>query len=135
MYNRYIPNGSSYSRVKPEEAGELPGGKQSTGSRSRSNPNSPKIKQEGTKQESVVRELLQGVSAPVRMQQSEGKNAGIAGILKALKLEELDSGDILLLLILLLLILEGDNMELAITLGLMLLLGLGDETVREDQKE
>lgn len=49
---------------------------------------------------------------------------GLAGILKSLKLDDLDTGDILLLLILLFLFLEGDDMELIITLGLMLLLGL-----------
>lgn len=37
-----------------------------------------------------------------------------------------DTGDILLILIALLLFLDGDNLELVITLGLMLLLGLGD---------
>lgn len=58
----------------------------------------------------------------------------MAGILKGLHLEDLDSGDILLLLIILLVFLEGDNTELVITLGLMLLLGLGGEQ-REDQKE
>lgn len=60
----------------------------------------------------------------------EAKNAGLAGILKGLGLDALDSGDILLLLILLLIFLEGDNMELVITLGLMLLLDGGN-----DQKE
>lgn len=61
----------------------------------------------------------------------ESKNAGIAGILKGLGLDDPDGGDILLLLLILLLIfLEGDNTELVITLGLMLLLS-GDE----DQKE
>lgn len=60
----------------------------------------------------------------------EAKNAGIAGILKGIGLDDLDSGDLLLLLILLLIFLEGDHTELVITLGLMLLLG-GDE----DQKE
>ncbi len=64
----------------------------------------------------------------------EEKNAGIAGILKSLHLADLDSGDILLLLIILFVFLEGDNIELVITLGLMLLLGLGDER-KEDQKE
>jgi len=65
---------------------------------------------------------------------TEDKNAGIAGILKSLHLDGLDSGDILLLLIILLVFLEGDNTELVITLGLMLLLGLGDN--RENpQKE
>ena len=58
----------------------------------------------------------------------EAKNAGIAGILKGLGLDDLDSGDVLLLLILLLIFLEGDNTELVITLGLMLLLsGDGDQ--------
>ena len=64
----------------------------------------------------------------------EDKNAGIAGILKLLHLEDLDSGDILLLLIILFLFLEGDNIELVITLGLMLLLGLGEEK-KDDQNE
>ena len=64
----------------------------------------------------------------------ESKNAGIAGILNGLHLGDLDSGDVLLLLIILLVFLEGDNTELVITLGLMLLLGLGGEQ-KEDQKE
>lgn len=52
------------------------------------------------------------------------KNAGIAGILKKLKLDDLDTGDILLLLILLLLFREGENTEIIIALGLVLLLSL-----------
>ena len=48
----------------------------------------------------------------------------VSGLLKGLKLEGLDTGDVLLLLILLFLFLEGDDMELVITLGLLLLLGL-----------
>ena len=40
---------------------------------------------------------------------------------------QLDSGDILLVLIILFLFLEGDNLELVITLGLMLLLGFIDD--------
>lgn len=52
------------------------------------------------------------------------EKAGLGGVLKALKLEELDTGDVLLLLILLFLFLDDreDNLELLITLGLMLLL-------------
>ncbi len=49
---------------------------------------------------------------------------GLAALLKAAKLENLDTGDVLLLLILLFLFLEGDDLELIITLGLLLLLGL-----------
>ena len=56
----------------------------------------------------------------------EQKDAGIAGILKSIGLEQMDTGDILLLLIILLLVLEGDGTEMAITLALMLLMGLGN---------
>lgn len=52
------------------------------------------------------------------------KSGGLAALLKHLKLEELDTGDVLLLLIILFLFLEGDDMELIITLALLLLLGL-----------
>lgn len=51
----------------------------------------------------------------------------LGGVLKHFSLEQLDTGDILLVLIILFLFLEGDNLELVITLGLMLLLGLGDD--------
>lgn len=52
------------------------------------------------------------------------EKAGLGGLLKSLKLEELDTGDVLLLLILLFLFLDDreENLELLITLGLMLLL-------------
>ena len=79
-------------------------------------------------------ELFQNLARPLRFFGGEEKNAGIAGILKGFDLEDIDSGDILLLLIILLLFLEGDNTELVITLGLMLLLGLGDGK-KEDQTE
>ena len=51
----------------------------------------------------------------------------LSGAFKHLKLENFDTGDILLVLIILFLFLEGDNLELVITLGLMLLLGLGED--------
>lgn len=52
------------------------------------------------------------------------EKAGLGGLLKALRLEELDTGDVLLLLILLFLFLDDreENLELLITLGLMLIL-------------
>ncbi len=54
----------------------------------------------------------------------ENGKKGLSGLLKALKLEDLDTGDVLLLLILLFLFLDDreDNLELLITLGLMLIL-------------
>lgn len=52
------------------------------------------------------------------------EKTGLGGLLKSLKLEDLDTGDVLLLLILLFLFLDDreDNLELLITLGLMLIL-------------
>lgn len=52
------------------------------------------------------------------------EKAGLGGLLKGLHLEELDTGDVLLLLILLFLFLDDreENLELLITLGLMLIL-------------
>lgn len=64
-------------------------------------------------------------SAPQSEAAPQGKKSGLAGLLKGLKLDSLDSGDILLVLILLVLFLDGDDTELMITLGLLLLLGLG----------
>lgn len=55
---------------------------------------------------------------------SPSRQGGLSALLKGLKLEELDTGDVLLLLILLFLFLDDreDNLELLITLGLMLIL-------------
>lgn len=51
----------------------------------------------------------------------------LGGISKHFSISQLDPGDILLVLIILFLFLEGDNLELVITLGLMLLLGFHDD--------
>lgn len=55
-----------------------------------------------------------------------GLSKVLGGVLKQFSVENFDTGDILLVLIILLLFLEGDNLEVVITLGLMLLLGLHD---------
>lgn len=52
---------------------------------------------------------------------------GLSGLLKGLHLDGLDSGDILLILIALLLWKEGDDPDLLIALGLVFILGLGEE--------
>ena len=94
MYNRYIPNGASYTRIPEEDA-------------------------------PPVRTPPEPEQAPEAEKKAEHKAAGgLSGLLKGLKLEGLDTGDVLLLLILLFLFLEGDDMELVTTLGLLLLLGL-----------
>lgn len=62
--------------------------------------------------------------SPKEQQPPKTEKKGLGGLLKGLKLEELDTGDVLLLLILLFLFLDDreDNLELLITLGLMLIL-------------
>lgn len=93
MYNRYIPNGTAYTRITEPDPP----------------PSAPPRRKEGKAEE----------------KETPG-NGLLSSLLKSLKLEELDSGDVLLLLILLLLFLDGeDNMELLIALGLILILGLG----------
>ena len=47
--------------------------------------------------------------------------------MKKLNLDGMDTGDILLMLIILLVFLDGDNLDLVIALGVMLLLGLNDK--------
>ena len=58
---------------------------------------------------------------------SGGEGKGLSGLLKSLHLDRIDAGDVLLLLIILYLLVEGDELELVIALGLVLLMGLGDE--------
>ena len=99
MYNRYIPQ-DSFQPVegnKAEPAGERP----------------PHTNSEGAPFQALFERL------------SGGKNTGgLGGILKSLKLDSLDRGDILLLLIILYLFWESDDTELLITLGLLFLMGL-----------
>ena len=87
MYNRYIPNGASYTRIPQEDGPPAP--------------------------------------AEIPPEAPKKKSGGLGELLKSLKLDQLDTWDVLLLLILLFLFLEGDDMELVITLGLVLLMGLG----------
>lgn len=53
---------------------------------------------------------------------SEGKTGLLSGLLRRLRLEDIDTGDLLLLLILFLLFKDGEDEELLIALGLMLIL-------------
>ena len=88
MYNRYIPNGASYTRITEEDA-------------SYDRPAPPEAHPR---------------SKPLKAEKQAGST--LSKLLKSLKLDDLDSGDILLLLILLFLFLEGDDTEMVITLGL-----------------
>ena len=86
MYNRYLPEEVSYSRVD-----SFP---------------SPEPRQSGNRRLSF--------HMPDFLTQKEG----LSNLLKGLRLDKIDSGDILLLLIALYLLAEGDDLELAIALGL-----------------
>ena len=101
VYNRYIPNGASYTRIAEED--DFPSAPRDAPAAASEAPGAPLAEAPGGEPE---------------------KKGGLAGLLKSLKLDELDTGDILLLLIMLFLFLEGDDMELVITLGLILLLSL-----------
>ena len=135
MYNRYIPGTGGYTRVTVNEK-ENPTSRAGAQERSSSGgqPHGGYRQSDRPRTGSGPQDMLKKLSAPLSFLGGEDKNAGMAGILKSLHLEDLDSGDILLLLIILFVFLEGDNIELVITLGLMLLLGLGEEK-KEDQKE
>lgn len=131
MYNRYVPSAGGYTRVVVDEE------RQGAAHVKREEHSAPKRHTQGTggaRPGGGRQDFFKTLSAPLSFLGAEDKNAGIAGILKSLHLEDLDSGDILLLLIILFIFLEGDNIELVITLGLMLLLGLGEDK-KENQKE
>mgnify|MGYP001175319755 CR=1 FL=1 len=114
MYNRYIPGDTSYERI-PEQ--ETPPSHAPESQRARKETHRPPMPPP-----------LKG-AGPL-----EGITGRLGGLLKNIHLEELDSGDILLVLILLFLFLESDdNLELVITLGLLLVFGLfGKDDKEED---
>lgn len=99
MYNRYIPEDVSYSQIEEPAPPPPP--------RSRSAPDRGQM--------------------PFSLPDFFAKRNGLSGLLRDLHLDKIDSGDILLLLIALYLLVEGDDPELAIALGLTVLLGLWEE--------
>ena len=109
MYNRYISNNARYEPIhEPPHSG--PFGRQKDAQR----PPPP----------------------PTRgANPLDGVIGGLSGLLKNFYPEKLDSGDILLVLILVFLFLErDDNLELVITLGLLLIFGLfGNKDESEPQ--
>ena len=129
MYNRYLDD-SEFILLDPEPQAAAPGhpAQGQDHSHGQGRPNQPRP--------------VQSRPAPRPMGPSPSKNelmgeitGGLSqlldGVRKHFSLENFDTGDILLVLIILFLYLEGDNLELVITLGLMLLLGLGDDGPEE----
>lgn len=101
MYNRYIPEDASY----------VPAGRQDRSERPWSRPNP----------ESRSRQI------PFRIPDLLTGKEGITDLWKSFHLDRFDSGDILLLLIALYLFIEGEDLETAIALGLVVFLGLGED--------
>ena len=127
MYNRYLDD-SEFIPLDPEPQANVPGQPVQGGDRShphsqnrqnqpRPGQNRPMSRPMGTSpsKNDLVGEITGGLGQLLE------------GVRKHFSLENYDTGDILLVLIILFLYLEGDNLELVITLGLMLLLGLGDD--------
>ena len=108
MYNRYIRNDNGeYQRVPQQEAPPPPDGPRGA-----------------HREEEIPREG----GAFHRREGGSRDEAGVRGdgvlrkLLDRLKLEDVDTGDLLLLLLLLLLFSEGEDEELLIALGLLLIL-------------
>lgn len=104
MYNRYIPQDASYTPVEK----------------------APPVRPASRRPSFRLPDFLGGNEGLSRLLGDKEGN-GLSGLLKSLHLDRIDSGDVLLLLIMLYLLVEGDDLELVIALGLVLLMGIGDD--------
>lgn len=142
MYNRYIPEDTSYTMVteEPTAPPQEEGRQEETGSRPSPPPQPPGAQGSAQNQQSPFGAA--GFQMPAFLKGKEGLTAlfsgkergGLTSLLKSLHLENIDTGDILLLLIILYLLVEGDDLELVIALGLVLIMGLGDRD-KDGEKE
>ena len=119
MYNRYILQDSDYIPIERKQVDNQnkPGGTESSSSRrgSMTGKKNPSL----TGEKVVLQRLFSGVGM--------GKNTDWR---KLLRLDSLDSGDLLVLLILFLLVSDGDDWEPILALGLFFLLGFREEKDR-----
>ena len=110
MYNRYISQHEDYGPIPPPRHEPPPPPPPSGGGLG-----------------GLLKGLLHGDGDKDGAGIGDKVDQALRGLCGALGLKELDTGDILLALIVLLLILEdGDDLELFIALGLMLVLHLGE---------
>lgn len=111
MYNRYVRNDSgAYQRIPvPEERAAPRGSEPGEPPPHPVPPPSPHVTARPPGSPSPLAGLL-------------GKNGLLSGILDKLKLSEIDTGDLLLLVLLFLLFRDGEDDELLIALGLLLIL-------------
>lgn len=129
MYNHYLDDldNDSFVLLDPEPQSPQPQGRQgqprhSPGQGNQHHPNTPRPGSQPRPPEPArTKNDLVG-------EVTRGLGQLLEGVLKHFSLENFDTGDILLVLIILFLYLEdGDNLELVITLGLLLLLGLDED--------
>ena len=105
MYNRYIPGDETFAWTRAGEAPEY---------RSAPGPDRGVSRGQGP---------LSGLSALW----SGGEGRGLSQLRRAGVPEGWDAGDLLLLLIVLYLLVEGEDLEPVLALGLVLLLGWGED--------
>ncbi len=134
MYNRYIPEDAAYTWVGEKRGAAAP---------------PPRPSQQHSGQSAGrgglgalfsgnggLGALLNGREGLGALLSSGREGEGVlTGALKSLGLEGIDAGDILLLLIILLLLAEGDDLELVIALGLVLLMGLTDGKKEQEERQ
>lgn len=123
MYNRYIPAENRYETVGTERRSD------GTGAVHRGSgegaPRGQRTVGEGSaKSKGGLGSIFSGLGDGL----GDGIGQTVNSFLQSFHLENIDTGDILLALIVLFLILEdGDNLDLIITLGLMILFSLGEQ--------
>lgn len=112
MYNRYIPQDTSYTRLETEQDRTF---------------HSEKEEMRGT---GPTAGRMFGALGSLRnlFSAQNGEHRTLSSVIKSL-----DSGDVLLLLIAILLLVEGEDADLAVALGLVFLLGLGDESEKHEK--
>lgn len=112
MYNRYIPQDTSYTKIETDEHKNL---QRESGVQKESGPLTGRI----LGSLGGLRDLFTN---------QNGEHRTLSGLIK-----NLDSGDVLLLLIAILLLVEGEDVDLAVALGLVFLLGLGDGNSKHEE--
>ena len=123
MYNRYIPQETHYESTEKGRDRYRVGAANMGSGGGAARAQSPNGKGFG-KDRGGLGAILGGFGDGL------GDSVGqtIRSLLKTFRLENIDTGDILLALIVLFLILEdGDDLDLIITLGLMILFSLGEQ--------
>lgn len=126
MYNRYVPGRNGHVRIQEEE----------TKTHARHRPSSPEQKytppssgaqEKGREREEKFFQPSRQIPGKKDADHSGDKSGSLKKILNVLKLESVDSGDLLLFLILLLLLTDGDDLDLLIALGLIVVIGMGEK--------